>query len=195
MSAAETKHEEKEEGRNTASPPVSGRPTKTLFSLMEDEAGGATPEPSYLADYNQEFVYNEISPKDYNSSNFPSLMSHLGPKAKHRTISNLKKRQDQQTLPTEDEHGDGKGKPKRHKQKLTFMEEMRRRNEARWMRIEAVAKEKMDYYERYVSDMTLKIKQQRTKINQRAEQLLKSLEKQEAQAPFQTLHKSQEAKD
>lgn len=42
-----------------------------------------------------------------------------------------------------------------------------------------MAKEKMEYYERYVSEMTQKLKQQRSRINKRSNELLKSLERQE----------------
>ncbi|XP_060560811.1 uncharacterized protein LOC132720658 isoform X2 [Ruditapes philippinarum] len=176
MHDAEESTDDKDERTNFGPVPVSGKPSKTLFTMMEEEAGGASPDPADLGDYNQVFEYTEINHKDYHSSNFPSLLSDLGPSAKHKPGTSSSKKKKQQK-----EDNNEKGRHKHRRETLVFGEQMKRLNETRWLKIESVAKEKMDYYDRYVSDMTMKIKQQRKKINQRAEQLLRSLEQQEEQ--------------
>lgn len=48
-----------------------------------------------------------------------------------------------------------------------------------WSRVEAVAKENMDRYDRYVAEMERKIRRQKAQINKRTDEILQKLAREE----------------
>lgn len=153
----------------------------------------------------REYTYNELNAKDLYSSNFPSLLTNLGSNAKkkarkkeiswdelqlyentskknereHEAFLRSQRHRRQSTLEDDLVQKETKGYRKERSEYVSFGEEMRRTNEALWMKIEAVAKEKLFRYECYTTGMATKLKKQRENINRRSEELLKSLAKEE----------------
>ncbi|KAL4222096.1 hypothetical protein ACF0H5_018137 [Mactra antiquata] len=151
------------------------KPTTRLLSMLDkDSSRNQTLDNS---SYTTEYTYQELSPRDYYNSSFPSLISHLGPKARHRT--NRKKKA--VSMPTRineesfESHFENDHKKKKQREEMPFTERMKRYNESRWSRIESVAKDKLDRYDKYVSDMNAKVRQQRILIEKKAEQQLQTL--------------------
>ncbi|XP_076090365.1 uncharacterized protein LOC143062587 [Mytilus galloprovincialis] len=121
--------------------------------------------------------------KKYLKSSFPDLIetlkSHTKPKQK-REIS------------TPDSHEENKDK--KDEKRLTFGEEIRRRNESQWLRIEDVVKDTMERYDDYCKKLTIKNEVQQKEIQEKNQKQIKILEKMEEKKKSDNMKRSSYAR-
>ncbi|KAL5007443.1 hypothetical protein ScPMuIL_016249 [Solemya velum] len=107
----------------------------------------------------------------YLVSNFPSLFDTIGlttTRRRNKTSDSIKTESERREKAREDEPQYG-----------SFGEEIRKRNEFHWVRIETVARETMEKYDVYVREIHAKNKRQREEIQRRAAEQQENMRRKE----------------
>lgn len=116
----------------------------------------------------------------YLKSSFPNLVEQLGRLHKHRPSKGLI------PLPNSEENDKKQKKGK----KLSFGEEIRKRNEHQWLRIEDVVKDTMERYDDYCKYLVNKNEVQQKEIQERHQKQKQSLQKMEEKKKEDNIQRS-----
>lgn len=124
----------------------------------------------------------EFNASHYNSSIFPSIFQRLNTKPIQRAKMNTDLNEVTPNRP--------KIARSQKKSRTSFFDEMQHRNESQYLRIQAVAKEQMEIYEKYSREMEEKIRRQREEMKKKAQRFLDKLAYQEEKKKEDNIYRS-----
>ncbi|KAL3831436.1 hypothetical protein ACJMK2_023187 [Sinanodonta woodiana] len=142
---------------------VSSRSTST--SSSHKSPGIISPKSDLPASY-------EVLESPYHQSNFPSLLHSIGIGSRNRKLTRSYSINTGWESKTSLTISDEAERP------YSFADDLRRRNENRWLRIEAVAKNQMDQHEAYSKKLQQRVIVQREQIQRAHASLLEKLKQQ-----------------